>query len=207
MPFSPSPAAPVSSPRLARCAGALAAALLSVAGAGATEISLESPFLAAPGTARAEGKAPEAIQLSGITAFDSTIYACIADNTRKASRWLSVGGRWENVELVSCDPQKNEAVVRIGAELKTLGLRRASTGKAPVTPAVAALPKPPPPPAAQPQNQPPPPEPPKAVASNEEKEREARMFVSDMLEISMKQRKAYEEARKKAEQEAQQKKR
>lgn len=189
---------------------ALFAPLLLGTPLAAVEITLESPFLAGPGMERSTGKTVEAIQLSGITAIGSRNYACIADNARKSSRWLSAGGRWENIELISCDSQSNEAVVRVGGELRKLSLRKASTGKAPSQgPQLASAPRPPAPPPTAPQQQPPPPQPEvkQTAKTNEDKEREARMFVSDMLEISMKQRKSYEEARKKAEQEALQKKR
>lgn len=174
-----------------------------------TDISVESPFLAGPGVERGGGKTAEVIQLSGITSIGSQSYACIADSARKSSRWLSVGGRWENIELISCDPGSNEAVVRVGGDLRKLSLRKATTAKSPRQgPAVVPPPQVSPPPPRNEAAQQPPPPPENAVAkTNEEKEREARMFVSDMLEISMKQRKAYEEARKKAEQEASQKKR
>jgi hypothetical protein len=89
---------------------------------------------------------------------------------------------------------KDEAVVRVGSDLKTLTLRKPAGAHGGAMPGLSAQPPPLPlvGPAggALPQVAP--------LVTREEKEREARMLVSDLLEIGMRQRKAYEEAQRKA---------
>ncbi|MFA5265015.1 MAG: hypothetical protein WC378_14420 [Opitutaceae bacterium] len=167
----------------------------------AEPISANSPFLPVPGQSKAADKAGP-LQLSGITIIASKTYVCLTETSTKKSRWLAVGAKVDAIEVLSCNPEKNEAVVRVNGESLTLSLRNIEGSKA-VQPVAANNS----PAAAPPQE--------KAddiaakikpLVTREEKEREARMLVSDLLDISMRQRKAYEEARKKADVEAAKKK-
>ena len=129
-------------------------------------------------------------ELSGVTKIGDKTMGCIEEVSKKKSRWISVGGKADGIELVSCDLAKGEAVVNAGGRQLVLLLRKSSTIKSPSVvslplsnetgPAGGKLP------ALVP------------LTTKEEQEREARMLVSDLLEIGMRQRKAYEEAQRKA---------
>ncbi len=160
----------------------------------------ESPFLPSGSTAAAPVESAT-LQLAGISVIEPQIYVLLVDTTNAAksrSRWIAVGSKDDDLEVLSCDVDQDVAVVRVGLEVKTLTLRKsagAKSGPLPVFPA----PTPPSPlvgpvGGALPQVAP--------LVTREEKEREARMLVSDLLEIGMRQRKAYEEAQRKAAEDA-----
>jgi hypothetical protein len=151
----------------------------------------DSPFVAGPGSVTApENLASETLQLSGISVVGKKTFVSIYDVEKKHSRWLAVGDKVDGVEVVSCDVKGDKAVVRVAKELKTLTLRPATIDAAganqmsmaatqpdlglPTAPVAAAA-------AGAPLTQ-------QAID-----EREARMMVSDLLEIGQQQRKAYEE--------------
>jgi hypothetical protein len=163
------------------------------------ELTRESPFLPA-GAAAAPAIESSGVQLAGISEITPQVYVLLVgtgDAGKNRGRWLVVGTKTDDLEVVSCDVDRSEAVVRIGSELKTLVLRKPASAKSGagavsvtsppipnVGPAGGALP------------------PVKPLVTREEQEREARMLVSDLMEIGMRQRKAYEEAQKKAAEEA-----
>ena len=161
------------------------------------ELTHESPFLPAGATGAAPADSAT-LQLAGISVIEPTIYVLLVDTTNAAkshSRWLAVGTKADDLEVLSCDLDKNEAVVRVGSDLRTLALRKPAGSNTGTVPAAYAAQSPPLPlvgPAggALPQVAP--------LVTREEKEREARMLVSDLLEIGMRQRKAYEEAQRQA---------
>jgi hypothetical protein len=161
------------------------------------ELTNESPFLPAGATAGAPAQSAT-LQLAGISVIAPQIYVLLVDtgNAGKSrSRWIAVGTKTDDLEVLSCDVDKDEAVVRVGSDLKTLALRKPASAKTGAMPAAFASQSPPMPlvgPAggALPQVAP--------LVTREEKEREARMLVSDLLDISMRQRKAYEEAQRAA---------
>ena len=131
-----------------------------------------------------------------------------------------MGSESEGIEVLSCDYDNNRATVKIHGETRVLYLRKAVTSKGTFSPgtgkaATVAQNRPqvdgpggPPPDGGEPGGPPDMPPGPvdaskiKAPVTREEKETEARMLVSDMLDISMRQRKAYEAAKKKAAEEA-----
>jgi len=191
----------------------------------AGEIPTDSPFLPdrSPG---APGTAPEGeVQLSGMTSIGGKPMVCLTDVSKKRSRWVAVGAKEDAYEVLSADFNTNEAIVKVNGDRRVLPLRKASTGKLAVQPP-STQPRPGQPPGPPPgqitgpvqavvaPGQPPPQQVPLSnevgpaggklpavapVSTKEEQEREARMLVSDLMEIGMRQRKAYEEARKKAE--------
>ncbi len=172
----------------------------------AAPVSEESPFLPAPTKGAVVGNAGP-LQLSCITIISAKTYVCLTETSTKKSRWLAVGAKVDAIEVVSCSPEKNEAVVRVNGESQTLTLRKADLSKASYSISSSNAPGSVSGAPAQPAE--------KAddiaakltpLVTREEKEREARMLVSDLLDISMRQRKAYEEARKKADEEAAKKK-
>jgi hypothetical protein len=154
----------------------------------------DSPFSAAdkPAAEVAGGS----LRLSGISVIGGKTYVSIYDGREKMSRWIAVGGVLGDIEVVSCDTEKDRSVVRVAGELKVLDLQKPAVvaGAAPaldVTAAAAAF-------GAQPAESAG--VVPASVISpaQAEEEREARMLVTDLLEISIQQRKAYEDAQKTA---------
>jgi hypothetical protein len=174
--------------------------LLLAAGAtgGFAQSSDDSPFLppAHAGGAAGAGRGPQAFELAGASITSNGTDVCIYDVQAKRSRWITVGSTSDQIQVVSYDPDKDQVVIRANGVQTSLELRKTTVeslgpaGQAaafamPAAPALTVNPSPPP---VLPFKTP-------EVAKQE---REARMLVSDLLEIGIQQRKAYEEAAKKA---------
>ena len=211
------------SPRLRPFLAPLAAAALLAAGARAAEAGIpESPFKDASAGKGAAGVADEALEFAGVSQMGTTTHLVFHDKQAKKNRWIALGDTVEGISALRYDPRLEQAVVRVNGTEKTLSLRK---GKGPVNSPVAVQPPAPvngfavapPPPAAQvpqilpaplpatdPGAQPvsiQPPKPAPAPGTPEfqvRQETEARMLVSDLLEIGMAQRRAYEEAQRRA---------
>lgn len=156
----------------------------------------ESPFLPAnPAVSASHAQSSEPYQLSAIGVVGEQTFVSIYETAEKRSRWIAVGGSLGDLQVVSCDIEAEQAVVTIAGQTRTLTLPKSAVSTAAATaPASAAAT-----PAAASGNPadgeaPAPP----AAASDEDKAREARMLVTDLLEIGMQQRKAYEDAQKQA---------
>jgi hypothetical protein len=153
----------------------------------------DSPFL--PGNAPApdaHAGSNEPFQLVGIGVVGDKVSVCIYDAAEKRSRWIAVGQHLGDLEVVSCDVEAEKSVIRIGKESKTLTLPKPTVSAAASAPAAAGADASATSTTATATV---------AVAANateEDQAREARMFVTDLLEIGMQQRKAYEEAQRKA---------
>lgn len=145
-----------------------------------------SPFAPTAVSAATAG-APQATthELVGILATSKQVRVGITDTATHRSFWIPVGKSAEGVEVVSCDPSGDRAVVRIGGELKTLVMHAKSAPASGGPAAPMATNFAPPPTTANA----------KQIA---EQEKEARMLVSDLLEIGIQQRKAYEAAQREA---------
>lgn len=189
-----------------------------------TGLAKQSPF-APPASANAAPQtAQDTIEFAGVSSIGKKTDLIFFDRTAKKSRWVPLGETVDGISAISYDPQHERASVKINGEQRVLTMRKGGTtpGNAPgvatapvmtpmplptVTPlpttAMSAPPAPPMPTPgavnivpAQPAATPPPtPNTPEAQARAET---EARMLVSDLLEIGMAQRKAYEEAQRKA---------
>lgn len=174
-------------------------------------LSVDSPF-APPGTAAAGPAAAsqENLEFAGVTLIGRQTQLLFQDKVSKKSLWLSKGESRGGITLVNYDGQREQAVLRVNGTEKVLTLRKArnpatpghavtpvATGfELPATPPVAGVP------AADP-NPPPsaavlPPAPAAPADPKARQESEARMLVSDLLEIGMAQRRAYEEAQRRA---------
>lgn len=157
----------------------------------ATERS--SPFLPpkSAGTAPATAAPAGSHDFTGVIVAGKEVLVSLTDTQAKRSFWIGVGKSVDQIEVLSYDPRGDVVVVRVNGETRRLTLKQpvvaATAGNVvatvPVAPTVPLAPLPPP-------------------ATPAEAEREARMLVSDLLEIGMQQRKAYEEAQKKAAEEA-----
>jgi hypothetical protein len=165
---------------------ALGAFGFSAAAFGGTLVS-RSPFMPSGAAgAGANGPAP-AYELAGSSVQGSDVSVCVFERQAKHSQWISVGETVNGIQVISFDPVHDRAEVSISGERKELTMRAAAvvatTGTTASTGTMAAFAEP-----ATPST-------PEAIAHDQ---REARMLVSDLLEIGVQQRKAYQEAKQKA---------
>jgi len=190
-------------PRPATLQGLLRGLLLpAVAAIGCAGTSLaqstlvkDSPFGAA-GVAGLAANAPaEAYELAGSSVEGKDVSVCIFERQAKRSQWISVGADADGIRVVSYDPSNDTAVVMIAGSRKELAMRTAAVAATgPVSSVRVAQAAPPPEaPSAQIASAPVP-----AVGTPAHEQREARMLVSDLLEIGIQQRKAYQEAKQRA---------
>ncbi|MGH7997099.1 MAG: hypothetical protein ACREFX_12185 [Opitutaceae bacterium] len=159
-----------------------------------------SPFLPPDNPAGTGPEGPsEPYELAGASVSDQGEQVCVYDRVHRESRWLKVGGDSNGLQVVSYNPADDEAVVKFDGRIHVLALRKAPTATS-AAPMVAMSA---PPPIA--------PRPgrtmvdPSTIGKSRaviKQERDARMLVSDLLEIGIQQRKAYEAARKRAAEEA-----
>jgi hypothetical protein len=154
-----------------------------------------SPFMPPANAVGAAGAPAAAYELAGSTAQGSEVTVCIYEREAKRSLWIGVGETSGGVQVVSYDAANDTAVVTIDGVRRDLAMRKAAvvaqsqspgyrsepSGSSRAEPVVASAPPAP----ASPDN----------VAQDQ---REARMLVSDLLEIGVQQRKAYQEAKQKA---------
>jgi hypothetical protein len=184
-------------PSLVRRLGlaAVAAAGLAAPGSAQTLVG-DSPFAAHSG---APGAGPaEAYELAGSMAEGSQVTVCIFERQKRHSEWIPVGETSDGIRVVSYDAATDSAVVTVDGARRQLAMRE---------PKVAALSA-----SADPRvlasggglvaSLVPAPTGPSTPESIARDQREARMLVSDLLEIGVQQRKAYQEARQKAEAQA-----
>ena len=179
-------------------------ALLTGIGSGtvahAQAVSRDSPFMAPGGGAAAPVVQSGEHELVGIIAMSKQTLVGITNKTTRTSHWIPVGKVVDGIEVVSCEPQNDRATVRILGELKTLVMKAGATSGAGASyaPTLGPAPLLTPSGPARPNGAPAPSQLAKTPPEQVEQEREARMLVSDLLEIGIQQRKAYEEAQRKA---------
>ncbi len=195
-------------------------------GVAQTALPASSPFMSATGPAAASAPG-EVIEFAAVRTIGKRTEIDLYDTQGKKNHWIQVGGTADGMTVVSYDAHRDQVTATIGGVNKLLTLRQTkgvAAGNAAVTAAPAmnfALPTPPPLPqvASAPANTAPAaeasasatptapvttatpaatPGQPAAPLSIARQEEEARMLVSDLLEIGMAQRKAYEEKQRKA---------
>ena len=184
---------------------------------GQTALPKSSPFLPAGSPTAAEA-ANEVLEFAGVSSMGKKTQIVIYDKSTKKSRWIGVGETVDGIAVLNYDSRLEQTVVRSNGVQKVLTLRKgggAAQTPAPVAalpvgfatppapapasvPPAATLPPPPAPVASTPVAMPAKPEAPPTPETQARQETEARMLVSDLLEIGMAQRKAYEEAQRKA---------
>ena len=140
--------------------------------------------------------AAAAYVLTGMTVVGKDTLLSITSQADKRSVWVAVGKTVGDITAVSYDPAKEKAVIRAAGHSYTLTLKKGAVLPGPAMPLpTSAAPTT----AAAPQPSLPPVEVPKGnLSPQEEKEMEARMLVTDLLEIGQQQRKAYAEAQRQA---------
>jgi hypothetical protein len=205
----------------------LAVALFIVAATGAgswaqqATLPKNSPFMPPAGAAGPSAAASETIEFTGMSSVGQRIDLIFHDKSTKKNHWIGIGETKEGIAVLNYDSPREQAVIKLNGVEKILIMRKGAGAANTLNQSVAA-PNPAlnlnlPPPSSQALwqkiQQPPPSstvpkvEAPAAPANQEtpttppaiaKQETEARMLVSDLLEIGMAQRKAYEEAQRKA---------
>jgi hypothetical protein len=156
----------------------------------------DSPFAPAGAASTANTSPAEAYELAGSSVQGSQISVCIFERQKKHSQWIPIGGESDGIHVVSYDAARDTVIVTIAGARKELSQRKpmvASTNQSPTgrMPQVASVaPGEQAGPIASGPGQPPVP-----VIQDQ---KEARMLVSDLLEIGVQQRKAYQDAKLKA---------
>ncbi len=169
------------------CAGTLRAQSTLVA---------DSPFAPAGAMAGVASAPAEAYELAGSSVQGGSISVCIFERQKKHSQWIPVGGDLDGVHVISYDAAHDVAIVTISGSRKELSMRKSVVASASPSPANRA----PIPIGGSPADMPIP----IASAPNQtgpaaiQDQKEARMLVSDLLEIGVQQRKAYQDAKLKA---------
>ena len=173
--------------------------LLATASAFGVPLASESPFLPHADANSATATADSAYEFVGMTTMGDETLISVTRMKDKVSVWIPVGKTVSEITAVSYDPKADRAVIRAGGQTLTLTMRKASVVvgplATPLVPAAHTLPAPAGPMsdaaivAGLPS---------KPISAQEQKEFEARMMVSDLLEIGQQQRRAYEEAQRKA---------
>lgn len=179
-----------------------------------------SPFLPAGTSGPTAEAAAESIEFAGIySTVGKRTDLIFHDKATKKNHWIAQGETKEGISVVSYDDQRQQVVVKLNGTEKTLALRKVASPKGgaprPVAPQPTGFNVAPPVAASEPvvitpgtgngpagitisaaPAAPAAPEAPEATRVRQETE--ARMLVSDLLEIGMAQRKAYEDAQRKA---------
>lgn len=182
----------------------LAVAALVAIGVHAADLPKDSPFSAGGNATPAAQN--ESLEFAGVSTVGQKTMINLFDRQQKHSLWIRVGDTSDGITVVSYDGGHDQVKVRQNGSERTLSLRAASTATGPsvaapvMAPALAATPVDVAPAAPAP-----------AAASSTEsssaamtpqtrarQEEEARMLVSDLLEIGIAQRKAYEDAQRRA---------
>ncbi len=202
-------------------------ALGGVARAAESVPSGRSPF-SPPATAAstAAAAASETLEFAGVSAMGNRTDIILFDKTARKSHLITAGETVAGISVLNYDARRDQVVIRVNGQQKTLALRKSSAPTGGLPPAAAPMPTgfnvpppaPPPPvavgsttgiippaPAPAPTAEPAPapaigqaaPASP-AQQLQAKQETEARMLVSDLLEIGMAQRRAYEEAQRKS---------
>ncbi len=147
-----------------------------------------SPFSPASKAAPTAASPDADYELTGVIGGSKTSLVNITRLRDKRTYWLKPGESAGGLVLESFDPETNQAVIRAEGRSRTLLLKSparvpqgtAGVAMAPAAPLAMATVAP------------------RVPVTDEEKATEARMLVSDLLEIGMMQRQAYENAQKQA---------
>lgn len=200
----------------------LAAAVLAAAEKPAG-LPRSSPFLPAGTPGAPAEAASESIEFAGISTVGKRTDLIIHDKATKRNHWIGKGETKEGISVVSYDEKRQQVVVKVNGTEKTLALRKVASprggGPRPVAPQPTGFNVPVVPSPAVAASEPvvitpgtgtgqagmtisaapaAPAAPDTPESTRIRQETEARMLVSDLLEIGMAQRKAYEEAQRKA---------
>jgi len=185
----------------------------SAASAGVESLRERSPFVPPSTTQQTGGEANalSTFELTGILSVGGKPQFSVRDTSTGRGFWLGLGETQDGLTVRDYDEASSSVVLEGRGARRNLVIREARVATAaPPRPVVnippAPLPgvaSPQPAPAAPPQSVQPPPPTPKMQANakgrtNEEAERDARLLVSDLMDISIQERKRYEENQRRA---------
>ncbi len=148
-----------------------------------------SPFSRTTGSSSSPAStAPEEqrYQFTGVIVLEDAPLICVTDTNSNRSQWMKIGQTIAGVTLLRYSAEENQIAVTAGGRESTLAIKKRTFDPAKyqsVTPVITAAPLPT---ASLAERVP---------ITAKEKETDARMLVSDLLEIGMIQRKAYEKAK------------
>ena len=116
--------------------------MASVYAAEPTGAPKKSPFMPSGAAAASPAAATnQAIEFAGVSSVGNRTDLIFHDKGAKKNRWVGVGETVEGISVMSYDSRREEAVVKINGEQKTLALRKGGrTVHAPATAPVATLP-------------------------------------------------------------------
>ena len=168
---------------------------ISFAYAPAAEQPKESPSpFGQAGNAKPAPAQSDALEFAGVSVLGKKTLINLYDKQDKRGFWVEVGTTSSGVTVVKYDSAHDQVIVRRNGIEKTLPLRAASAVvNAPVTPVAVPVAQ-----ASTPTGPTTPALPAVPLTTQQRQEEEARMLVSDLLEIGMVQRKAYEDAQRRA---------
>lgn len=154
-----------------------------------------SPFGQA-GNVTAPAATEADLEFAGVSSIGQTTMVNLYDPKTKRSFWVKEGDTASGVSVLKYDRQSDRVTVRHNGVEKTIALRAekpvegspATAAAIPPAPATVAAPPSPSAPSPAPTGS--------TQLSQARQEEEARMLVSDLLEIGMAQRQAYEEAQR-----------
>ncbi len=172
--------------------GALAALASAAVAFGQAALVGRSPFAPAGGASGGSGAPAEAYELAGSSVQGADVTVCIFERAAKHSRWIPVGGITDGIRVISFDAAHDTAMVNVAGAIKELTMRKATIAPLGSSSMAVAAPPAPPPIVADAAATPP------SAQNLAQEQREARMLVSDLLEIGVQQRKAYQDAKRKA---------
>jgi hypothetical protein len=161
----------------------------------AADLPKDSPFQQAGNATSAAAADP--LEFAGVSTVGKKTMINLYDRQLKHGFWVEVGATTDGVTVVKYDSAHDQITVRRNGVEKMLPLRAASNvanGPAVAIPVVAPAPSDPPAPAPVMTGNATTVDP--VARTRARQEEEARMLVSDLLEIGMAQRKAYEEAQR-----------
>lgn len=139
-------------------------------------------------TSNAATDTPAEFEFTGFVNLGSTAMVCITSVQDQRSQWLKPGQSIRGMTLVEHDPESKQVVIRHRGRDIRLPLKERSFDASNLVRFQPSLQSGPVRSAGLAEH---------VALTPKEKEVEARMLVSDLLEIGMIQRKAYEEAKKK----------
>jgi hypothetical protein len=180
----------------------------SIAFAGVESLRERSPFVpqAATQQADANANALSMLELTGILSVGGKLQFSVRDTSTGRGFWLGLGETQEGLTVRSYDEASASVVLEGRGARRSVVIREARVTTAPPRPAVVNVPKPAaqqpvantqvaagPPKQAATATPTDPKKPNAGGRTNEEAERDARLLVSDLMEISIQERKRYEE--------------
>ena len=141
-----------------------AAIALGIPAPAQTPLVKDSPF-ASPGAPAAAPRPADPYDLIGVIAAGDKTRVCIHEAATRQSRWIAVGATAGDIQVLSYDPARKQAVVLAAGARLTLALHEQPAGSGTTT-----------------------------SAEPDTKAKDARLLTGDLLAVGQQQREAYAKA-------------